>query len=62
MEDKIFPQTSKLVINFSVGRAWVYFWHHLLRLNGPADIYFNILSFEDFVQTQVYLGCPWNLT
>ena len=38
MEDKIFPQTSKLVINFSVGRAWVYFWHHLLRLNGPADI------------------------
>ena len=29
---------SKLVITFSVGGVWVYFWHKLLCLKDPADI------------------------
>ena len=33
-----FRFTSKLVITFSVGRVWVYFWHKLLCLNDIADI------------------------
>ena len=28
----------RLVINFSMGEVWVYFWHKLLCLNDPADI------------------------
>ena len=52
---------SKLAITFSVGGVWVYFWHNLLCLNDPADIYFNILSFKDFVQADAYLGCLWSL-
>ena len=57
-----FPFISKLVFTFSVGGVWVYFWHTLLCLNDPADMtYFNILSFKDFVQAEVYLGYLWNL-
>ena len=33
-----FRFTSKLVITFSMGRVWVYFWHKLLGLNDIADI------------------------
>ena len=54
---------SNHVITFSVGGVWVYFLalFVVFYCSSRHMIYFNFLSFKNFVQAEVYLGCLCSL-
>ena len=49
------PIISGLVITFSVGGVWVYFWRYLSCLIVPAGIYIYIYIYIYIIYIYVYI-------